>query len=279
MQELPMQQSEQAPRMMRQRPPPRNVQVRAINRITPHMIRITVAGDELTGLTTHGTAEHIKIFLPQSGQDTVVMPTMGPNGPEMPTGIERPISRTYTPRKWNPATNELDIDFLIHGEGPAVAWVSKAKVGDKVVISSPSGPYNLDIAADWHLIAGDDTALPAIGTILEALPSGVKAYVFIEVIDAVEEQKLESKAELHITWLHRGKRPTGHILENAIREARLRMPTARPATWVACEANVMRSIRRHLINDRGIDRASLYTRGYWKIGESDHPDHDTGEDA
>lgn len=273
-----MQQSEQqaSPRM-RQRPPPRNVQVSAIKRITPHMIRITVTGDELTGLTTHGTAEHIKIFLPQPGQKTTVMPTMGTNGPEMPPGVERPISRTYTPRKWNPATNEMDIDFLIHGDGPAVAWASKAKTGDKVVISSPSGPYNPDLTADWHLIAGDDTALPAIGTILEALPSGAKAHAFIEVIDASEEQKLESKADVHITWLHRGKEAAGHALEKAVREAKL--PAGRPAIWVACEANVMRSIRRHLINDRGIDRSTLYTRGYWKVGESNHPDHDTGEDA
>ena len=273
-----MQQSEQqaSPRM-RQRPPPRNVHVKAINRITPHMIRITVAGDELAGFTTHGTAEHIKIFLPQLGQKSVVMPTMGSNGPEMPQGIQRPVNRTYTPRKWNASANELDIDFLIHGDGPAAIWASKAKVGDKVVVSSPSGPYNPDLSADWHLIAGDDTALPAIGTILEALPPTAKAHVFIEVIDAAEEQKLESQAQTHITWLHRGKGAAGHTLEKAIRDANL--PSGRPAIWVACEANVMRSIRRHLLNDRGVDRSTLYTRGYWKIGESNHPDHDTGEDV
>lgn len=92
-----MQQSEQQARM-RQRPPPRHVQVRAINRITPHMIRITVAGDDLIGFATHGTAEHIKVMFPQPGLDTVVMPTMGPDGPMMPAGIPRPVSRTYTPQ-------------------------------------------------------------------------------------------------------------------------------------------------------------------------------------
>ncbi len=274
-----MQQSDQqAPRVMRQRPPPRQVQVRAINRITPHMIRITVAGDDLTGFATHGTAEHIKVMFPQPGQDSVITPTMTPDGPVMPAGISRPVSRTYTPRRWNPSANELDIDFLIHGDGPAVAWASKAKVGDKVVVTTPGGPYNPPPTADWFLIAGDDTALPAIGTILEALPSTAKAQVLIEVIDKAEEQKLESKAQTHITWLHRGSNHSGPALEKAVREAKL-PGSGTPSIFVACEAGYMRNIRKHLLFERGIERSVLYTRGYWKVGEANHPDYDPGEDV
>lgn len=158
-----------------------------------------------------------------------------------------------------------------------MAWASTAKVGDKVVVSTPCGPYNPDLSAGWQRVVGDDTALPAIGTTLEALPSNAQVHVFIEVMDAAEEQKLESAAQTHITWLHRGKNPSGPALEKAIREAKL--PAGRPSMFVVCETQSMRNIRKHLLNERGVERSALYTRGYWKMGESNHTDHDTGEDV
>ena len=263
----------------RQRPKPRLVQVRDISYLTPHMVRIRVGGDELSEFPTTGPAEHIKVFLPAPGQDRPVLPVQGPDGPEYPPDQDRPTIRTYTPRRYHPDTLELDIDFLLHGDGPASNWATRARVGDVIGVAGPRGAYQPDPAADWVLLAGDDTALPAIGTILEALPPSARAKVLVEVRDAAEEQPLESAARVDVRWLHRGEADgsAGRLLEDAVRREDL--PDGDGRVWVACEAQVMRSIKRHLVDDRGLDRSALVTRGYWRYGEANHPDHDMGEDV
>ena len=132
--------------------------------------------------------------------------------------------------------------------------------------------------ADWYLIGGDEAALPAIGTLLEALPSSMRVHALAEVPNADEEQEQESAAALQIWWLHRkaGEMP-GRALAAAMREAEL--PEGRGCVWVSCEAAIMREVRRHFIEERGLDRSMLRTQGYWKAGESNHPDHDMGEEV
>ena len=272
------QQAEQTQRRQRPRPTYRTVQVQRINRITPHMVRITVSGQEMEGFASRGPAEHIKVFFPKQGEERPVLPVWGPDGPLYAEGQERPISRTYTPVSWNPDTLELEIDFLIHGDGPGATWALHAKEGDFVAIGGPGGPYNLDTEAPWHLIAGDAAALPAVATILKALPASTQAKVYVEVQDAAEEQELESPAQLEVTWLHRGGQTAnvGVLLEDALRNAEL--PEGDGKVWVGCEANVMRTIRKHFRDERGLDSGSLHTQGYWKQGATNHPDHDLGQD-
>ncbi len=245
-------------------------------RLTPRSVRITLTGDDLAGFAVDGPASHLKLVLPAPGQDRPTLPTVGPEGLVWPAG-QRPLLRTYTPRRFDPVAGELDIDFILHDNaGPASAWASRARPGDTAVVVGPRGRYPADPAASWQLIAGDETALPAIATILEDLRPGVPAIVLVEVADAEEQLHLYTKADLRITWVYRGDAAAGTALELAVAAAEL--PTGEGQAFIAAEASAMRRIRRHLAGERGIPVDRLYTRGYWKYGEADHPDHDTGDD-
>ena len=264
-------------RRVRPRPQYRAVQIRRVQRVTPHMCRVTVCGNELAGFSTQGVAGHVRVLLPAPGQQAPVLPVWGGDGPVYPEGVPRPISRAYTPRRWDPQAGELDIDFVLHGDnGPASVWAQRAQPGDKLVVVAPRRAYHPDPQAEWHLLAGDESALPAIATILEVLPATAQAIVYVEVLDAAEEQIVQSPARVEWHWLHRGDAAPGSKLESAVRAAKL--PEGNGRAWVACEALVMRNLRCHLLNDRGMERATINTQGYWKLGAANHPDHDTGEE-
>jgi NADPH-dependent ferric siderophore reductase len=262
----------QAPR--RVRPRPRLASVSRIERLTPGCIRVTVTGDELEGYASRGPAEHIKVLFPQPGERRLVLPEWGAEGPVLADGQTMPPSRTYTPRLWDASASELSVDFMLHGSGLASDWVQQARAGDVVGISNPGGAYTIDPAADWYVIAGDESALPAAATILEALLPGIETEVILEVTGAAEEQPLDGA---RVIWLHRGEdAPAGALLEETLRQRTFNAGNGR--IWLGCEASIMRSIRRHLIDDRGNDRAHMHTHGYWKLGVSNHPDHDVGQE-
>lgn len=272
--------STQPQKRRRVRPKPRRVQVVRVERLTPHMIRIVLAGEELDGMTTNGPAEHLKVFLPPAGESNVSLPEWGPDGPILKEGQQRPLNRTYTPRRWDPNAKELTVDFLLHGEGPGSTWAEQAKPGQVVAVSGgPGGAYKIDTGADWYLIAADDSALPAVATLLEALPESCFAHVFVEVGDTEEELDLESPAKFQVTWLHHGWAPgqVGRILVESVRK--FPSPKGNGRVWIGCEAGFMRDIRLHLLNERGMDRAHILTHGYWRYGIINHPDNDRGQDV
>ena len=271
---------EQAQRPRKQRPAPRTVEVRRVEKITPHMVRITLGGEQMDGFTPNGVAEHIRVYLPDEKTGELPLPVMGEEGYAFPEGRERPKSRAYTPRRWDPETLELDIDFVVHGDGPGSAWASSVKPGDTAVISGqPGGPYVPDADRDWYVIGGDEAALPGIATLLEALPDTMRGETFIEVLNEAEEQPLKAPARMKLTWLHRRSEQTtpGLKLAEALRNATI--PEGDGRIWVSCEAAVMRDIRRNLLEDRQIDRSMVRTQGYWKAGAVNHTDHDMGDDA
>lgn len=260
----------------------RTLEVRAVTPVTPRVTRITLTGPQLAGFTSRAPAQHIKVFLPQPGERDAPGTVPGPDGPIFPPELPRPLSRTYTPRHFRPASLELDLDVARHGEAPGSAWAAHVRPGDTVVIGGPGGGYDRPPAANRLVIAGDETSLPAISTVLAALPADAQAEIYIEVHNRDEEQPLESPARVRLTWLHqdgRGSRAVapGAQLERAIREAAL--PDGDGQIWIACEAQAMRRMRSYLLHERGLAPASLYTRGYWQRGEANHPDHDYGEDV
>lgn len=261
------------------RPPPRIVEVRRVTRLTPRMVRITLGGGQMEGFESRGPAEHFRLYLPDSETGELVLPVEGSEGYAFPEDRPRPASRAYTPRRWDPENGELDVDIALHDHGPGAAWAASVKEGDTAVISGRAGgTYLPETDVDWYLIAGDEAALPAVATVLEALTLSMRAYVFVEVHDADEEMELESPAETQVWWLHRQPgEMTGRALADAMREAVL--PPGEGRIWVSCEANIMREIRRHFIEQRGLDRSMLRTQGYWKAGDVNHPDHDMGEDV
>ena len=259
-------------------PPPRIVEVRRVVRLTPRMVRITFGGGQIEGFESSGPAEHLRVFLPDSRTGRLLLPEMGPEGNVFPANKPRPDSRAYTPRRWDPVKGELDIDVALHDHGPGAVWAATVRPGDTAVISGRAGgAYFPDLDVDWYVIGGDETALPAIATVVEALPSSMLALVFIEVHDEEEEQALESPAAMHVQWLHRraGAMP-GRMLADAVCGAAL--PQGHGRIWVSCEATVMREIRRHFLEERGLPRSMLRTQGYWKAGTINHPDHDMGDD-
>jgi NADPH-dependent ferric siderophore reductase len=196
------------------------------------MVRVVLGGAELEGFTPRGPAEHLKVNFPPIGESKLVLPEWGPEGPILLEGQQRPLNRTYTPRRWDVKAGELTVDFLLHGEGPGSTWAQQARPGQVVAVShQPGGAYKVDVEADWYLIGGDEAALPAVGTLLEALPASCFAHVFVEVADEDEELKLESSARFQVTWLHHGgvAGRTGRRLEQAVRSFHFRRATV----WIA----------------------------------------------
>jgi NADPH-dependent ferric siderophore reductase len=168
---------------------------------------------------------------------------------------------------------------VLHGDGPASSWAAQAKPGQVLILAGPGPNYQLDPDADWFILAGDDAALPAIETILDALPAEARVRVLLEVADEHEEQPLSTAAQLDITWLHRGAHPAqaDAALEEAVRT--MQLPAGNGRIYVGCEAAAMRRIRTHLLQERGLDPATIVTRGYWKLGDVNYPDHDYGTDS
>ncbi|WP_297645794.1 siderophore-interacting protein [Pseudonocardia sp.] len=238
---------------------PRLLQVRRSERITPRMIRVTLGGDELAGFGGDGPDRRIKMFFPVPGQERPAVPRAMSGGPVWPAGEARPAIRTYTVRRFDAGSGELDVDFVLHeGHGPAAAWARDARPGSWVGVSEPGGHYEPDPNADFHVVIGDETALPAVATVLDALPDGVPALAFLEVADAAEEQPLPAT----VTWVHRGDREAGAPLAEAVRAAEF--PAGRGQAWLSGESACVKDLRKHLLDDRGIDRRAVYATGYWR---------------
>ncbi|MDC0707450.1 siderophore-interacting protein [Stigmatella sp. ncwal1] len=265
-----MTQTERAPRRVPFAIKFRLLEVLRVAFVTPHMVRVTLGGKELEGFQTPAADDHVRLIFPAPGESKPLLPTLGPNGPVFPEGQPRPASRDYTPRRYDAAAGELDIDFVVHGSGPGTTWATHAKPGDFVGVGGPRSSMIVPQDFAWYLLAGDSTALPAIGRWLEELPAGAHAIVFIEVSDASEEQQFKTAARVELTWLHRnGAAPgTTNLLEKAIRE--LTFPPGDHFVWLAGEANTLRPIREHVYNERGTHKKWISATGYWKRNTADH---------
>ncbi|MER6379832.1 siderophore-interacting protein [Streptomyces sp. NPDC001250] len=244
----------------------RTAQVIRTERLTPHMRRVVLGGEGLAGFAADTCTDHYVKLL------------FGPAGvtyPE-PFDLERiraefpreqwPVTRTYTVRAWDPEHRELTLDFVVHGdEGLAGPWAARVQPGETVRFMGPGGAYAPDPAADWHLLAGDESALPAIARSLEALPAGARAHAFVEVAGPEEEQKIDSDVE--VVWLHRGDRPVGAALVEAVRA--LEFPSGRVHAFVHGEASWVKELRRLLRVERDIPREDLSISGYWRLGHDE----------
>lgn len=245
-------------------------------RISPNVQRVTVQGPELDGFdpTRDGYGGHIKLFLPNADERAATIPTFGPNGPEVPEGARRPIVRTYTPRTFDPSTNQLAVDFVLHGEGAASGWAARAEPGHEIGVAGPGRGYQPAPDATHLLLAGDETALSAIIAIAAAVPAPTVLRVLVEVPELADAQDIASPAESTVSWLARGDHQPGEMLRSAIVDSNL---TAAAHAWVAAEARTVRDIRRDLLDVHGCARDHVVIRGYWRAGTANHPDHDYGE--
>lgn len=239
--------------------------------VTPRMLRLTLGGEELRTFEGGRQAdERVKLFFPPRGEGIPVLPEFGPEGLVHPAGTTPPHARNYTVRRFDPAGPELDIDFVIHGHGRAVEWAREARPGDVLGIAGPAVGTLPPADADQLLIAGDETALPAVASILERLTPGTRAHVFVEVADRFEEQPLSAApgTDVRIRWLHRDTAtdPDDDQLADAVCE--FPWPDGTVHAWVAGEALTVRTIRRYLRNERGLNRDTLHAAGYWRRGKT-----------
>ena len=233
--------------------------VRTAERLTPHMIRVTLVGEDLAGFASAGYDDHIKLFFPTAGQD----------------GAE-PLMRDYTPRRYDPVAGTLTVDFALHDAGPATQWAAQAAPGQTLQIGGPRGSFVVMDDFDWYLLVGDETALPAIGRRLEELRPGVRVLVVAAVAGPEEEQAFESRAALDMHWVHRPlSRATDPApLLQAV--AALTLPDRDGYTWLAGESLTAKAIRQHLVAERGLPKAWVKAAGYWRSGSSSI--HDTHDD-
>jgi NADPH-dependent ferric siderophore reductase len=250
------------------RPPVRlwRVPVRRIERVTPGLARVTVGGDDLAQFPGAGTDQNVMIYFYPDG---VVLPEpLTLESARAQWSRVRPRTRTYTVRRYDPDAAECDFDFVLHGEhGLASRWAQRARPGDPLIFVGPSPAYRPAPDAGGYLLAGDETALPAMAAILRMLPAGARATVLVEVADAGEEQPLPTDADAEITWLHRDGRAAGRndLLEAAVRAASLPVD---PEAWVAGERAAVLAVRRHLLDERGLARHRVRPTTYWRHGQS-----------
>lgn len=259
----------------------REVEVTYVRDLTPGMRRITLAGAQLGEFTSAngfpqpafdstGFDDDIRLVFCYPGQDLPVLPVQQAMGLDLPRD-PRPLTRLYTVRRWAPETGELDVDVLKHGIGVGTTWAYRAQVGDRVHFFGPSSSRALPQDADWLLVAGDDSTIPAIARLLDELPEGARAQVFIEVAEDEHRQELRELPGVEVTWLVRAGSEDGtaagttHLLVDAIRNCA--WWDGRPFVWLAGEQAAVRDIRRHLVEDRGVSKQDIEFSGYWRRGE------------
>lgn len=239
-------------------------------RLGPSLVRVSFAGEDLRHFFSDGWDQSLSLFLPHPGQDAPAVPVELGDGwwqgwRELPDDV-RAVMRSYTLRELRRDPDEIDVDFVLHTPaGPASAWADRARAGDRVLLLGPAVADNRAIRfrppddTDLVLLWGDETALPAIASVLASLPAGRRVRAWLEVRDAGNVRDLVTAADAEISWL--GEGTSLDVLRGA------RLPSAeRPYAWIAGESGSVKALRRHFVRERGVDRRRVTFVGYWRQG-------------
>ena len=235
----------------------RHVQLLRRETISPGFVRLTLAGPELDGFASAGFDDHVKLILPQAGQDKPNLPAMVDGRPHIEG--ERPTMRDYTPLDYDAQAQTLTLEFAAHGSGPAVDWALNAPIGQWCGLAGPRGSMVVAADLDWHLFFGDETAMPAIGRRLAELPAEVRAIVRIQVNHPADQRAWSSRAALDLAYV-----PS--LPEAA---AQLQLPPGDGFIWGGGENTVMAAVREQLLA-KGANAKRMRISSYWKQGEADH---------
>jgi NADPH-dependent ferric siderophore reductase len=232
------------------------------------MARITLAGKELEGLIVDEPAASVRLLLPSPGTNELVIPTWNGNEFLLPGG-RRPSIRTVTPCRVDDARLELDVEIVLHGHGVASRWAEAAEPGAVAAVSGPGRGYTVDHQATAFLLAGDETAIPALSQLLEVLPEETPVQVHIEITHPDARLALADHPCARVSWheLPDDAAP-GDGFVAAIRGTEVDPGTS---VWVAGEAAAVQRVRRDLFVERGLPRSQAVVRGYWKLGRSAEP--------
>lgn len=221
----------------------RDLTVVRVRDVTPHLRAVTFTDESLADFVSPSFDDHVKLFID--------------------TGAEEPARRDYTPRSFDNAARELTLEFVLHGDGPAAEWATQAAPGQRVRIGGPRGSFLIPLDYDWHLLVGDETALPAIARRLEELPAGAKTLVVLQVPDAADRPALTSAADVTTTWV-----ADGAGLLSALKA--MALPRGEGYVWAAGEAAEMAELRRILVDEKGHDKRAIRAAAYWKRGATAH---------
>lgn len=252
--------------------------------LTDHMVRLVLGGNGENGFDTFSPSEfsdaYVKLVIVPDGVDASVLPkplTLD-SFQDLPAE-QRPTVRTYTVRSVDTERGEVSIDFVVHGEqGVAAPWAAAAQPGDRAYLMGPSGAYAPDPAADWHLLAGDEAALPAISTALESLPANAIGKVFIEVAGPEDEVELTGPDGVQVTWIYRGGRADLVGDDKAGDNAPL-IAAVKEAAWLPGQVQVfihgeaqavMHNLRPYIRKERGVAaKWAGSISGYWRRGRTE----------
>ncbi|HEY3721872.1 MAG TPA: siderophore-interacting protein [Acidimicrobiia bacterium] len=255
-------------RIRREPPVFRPARVAAVEPRSPWMVQVTIAGPALEGLGVDEPAASVRLLLPSPGTEDLVVPEWNGNEFLLPDG-SRPAIRTLTPSRKRADARELVVSVVLHDAGVASAWAADP-LGAEVALSGPGRGYAVDPDASDLLLAGDESAIPAIEQLLEVLPAPASVQVHVEVAHPDARLPLDERPGRTITWhdLPPGGEP-GDTLVHAARGARID-----PTTWVwaAGEAAAMQRIRKHLFDECELPRPQAVVRGYWKRGRGGDAD-------
>lgn len=227
----------------------RTLTVKNIQAVTSRIKRVTLTGEDLADFTSLSPDDHIKVFFPSPGE---------------------PIMRDYTPRRFDRDAKELDIEFVLHGEGPGSLWAEQVQVGQTLTIGGPRGsrvvPYNFD----WYLMIGDESAIPSFARRLKELPADSFSVVIIETEDASQKIDLEHNGKVEIHWIYRNGRKPGQADEIKNKLASLPIFHGDYFAWIALEKSCAMEIRDLLITIRGAREEWIKATGYWSARKSEH---------
>ncbi|MFD8283221.1 siderophore-interacting protein [Streptomyces solisilvae] len=249
------------------------LEVRGTTKPTPAFSVITLGGPELEHLKPMGFDQTVRLFFPREGQEGLRMPRLSSEAWMAELLLlpksRRPWVRNFTIRRARPELGEVDIEFALHGDTPAATWARRARPGDPAGIFDMGLTYLPPAHAEWQLLAGDESAVPAILAILEHAPASLVAEVFLEVPGADDiRTDITAPDGVRVRWLARDGADTlpGSLALDAIKESALR--PGRFYTWVAGEAALATGVRRHLVRDRGVPKPDIAFFGYWRHGRS-----------
>ncbi len=256
-----------APRPQRKRVA-RRATVVSTEWLSPSMVRVLFTGPDLVVMRDRPYTDHyIKMLFAPAGA-----PYAWPFDPEQVREEQAPehwpVTRTYTVRSYDEATNVMAVDFVVHGdEGLAGPWARRVQPGAEIGFYGPGGAFTPDAAADAHLLIGDEAALPAIASSLERLDRSARAHVFVEIEEEDCRQPVPGPDGLVVTWVVRGDRSHGEALAETVRAARL--PQGCLSIFVHGNAYMVRDLRRFLCAERCVERSCVSMSGYWRPGATE----------
>lgn len=246
--------------------------------LTPRMRRIILGGDDLETnfpYFTMAATDHVKVLFPDPETGELVVPPVGERGMEIDPQLPKPIYRDYTVRHFDEERRELTLDFVVHEHGIAGSWAANAQAGDQVGVLGPRGSIHLPSGYPWYVLAGDETAIPALARWIEELPDSARGVAIIEVVHANEKQELIGDAGIEVRYVIRD--PNGsNQLDKAVRA--LELPESEYYVWMAGEATALKPIRRYFRRELDLPKERVDIDGYWKRGVTNLDHHATEDD-